>query len=351
MTVNLASTAKPIRWGIIGTGRIAHKFAKALVNCENAVPLAVASRTRQKADDFAAEYHFQKAYGSYAELAQDPEVDVVYIATPMSAHYHDAKLCLENGKHVLCEKSVTLNSQQLEELLELAKRNGLFFMEAMWMKCRPVYRKAIEWIREGKIGNICCIKADFCNLVPYNPDDRLFRADCGGGALLDLAVYPLTLAHDVMGVPSSVKAYAHVRNGIDLSNTILLQYDDAFAAVESSFEYPSRNHAMISGSEGMILFGDGFHHANEVHLYDRSLHLIETYTAEDRINGYEYEIEEVMRCLRNGLQDSMLVPQRATLEVMQIMDECRKQWRMQFPGEESIEDFHKEKTRNGSPLL
>jgi Predicted dehydrogenases and related proteins len=222
MESNATSTEKPIRWGIIGTGRIAHTFAKALVNCENAIPFAAASRTRQKADAFAAEYQFRKAYGSYAELAQDPDVDVVYIATPMSSHYHDARLCLEHGKNVLCEKSVTLNCQQLEELLDLAKQNGLFFMEAMWMKCRPVYRKAMEWVREGRIGSIGCIKAGFCNLVPYNANDRLFRADCGGGALLDLGVYPLTLVHDLMGKPKKIKSHAHIRNGIALSNTILL---------------------------------------------------------------------------------------------------------------------------------
>ncbi len=322
-----------IRWGIIGTGRIAHAFAKALAGCEDAVPYAAASRTRQKADEFAATYGFQKAYGSYAELAQDPNIDAVYIATPMSAHYHDAKLCLANGKNVLCEKSVTLNSWQLEELLELARRNGLFFMEAMWMKCRPVYRKAMEWVRGNKIGTIRYLKAEFCNLVPYNAENRLFRADCGGGALLDLAVYPLTLAHDIMGVPGKIVTHAHLRNGIDLSNTMLLSYENAAASLDSSFEYPSRNNAVISGESGIILFGDGFHNASEVSLYDRSLHLLETFTAEDRINGYEYEIDEVNRCLRNGLQDSPLVPQRATLEIMQIMDECRRQWGMRFPEE------------------
>lgn len=333
MTTNTASCTAPIRWGIIGTGRIAHTFAKALMNCKDAQLYAAASRTIQKADKFAAEYGFLKSYGSYTELAQDPDVDVIYIATPMSAHYNDVRSCLENGKNILCEKSVTLNCRQLEELLDLAKSNGLFFMEAMWMKFSPVYRKAMEWIREGKIGRISCIKAGFCNHVPYNADDRLFRADCGGGALLDIAVYPLTLVHDVMGVPDHIMAHAHILNGIDMSNTIILQYDDAFAAVDSSFEYPSRNNAMISGSDGMILFGDNFYAASEVCLYDRSLHLIETYTAEDSINGYEYEIEEVMKCLRNGAKESMLVPQKATLEVMQMMDECRRQWGMEFPDE------------------
>ena len=241
-------------------------------------------------------------------------------------------------------RPMDLEEDELEALVMYQVGALMTFAKAYHMEIEHVrphgamYRKAMEWVHEGKIGNIRCIKAGFCNLIPYNANDRLFRTDCGGGALLDLAVYPLTLVHNLLGVPESVRTYAHIQNGIDLSNTILLAYEDAFAAVESSFEYPSRNHAMISGSEGMILFGDMFHYANEVCRYDRSLHLVETYSQEDRINGYEYEIEEVMHCLRNGLQDSMLVPQRATLEVMRIMDECRKQWGMQFP-DENLDDL------------
>ena len=322
-----------LRWGILGTGRIAHAFAEALSGCTDAVCYAAASRTWQKASAFAQEYGFLKCYGSYEELAQDPDVDVVYIATPMSAHYHDARLCLAHGKHVLCEKSVTLNSRLLEELLRLADRNGLFFMEAMWMKCRPVYRQAMEWVQQNRIGKVRCIKAVFCNLVPFQANDRLFRADCGGGALLDLAVYPLTLIHDLAGMLQDITSYAHIRDGIDLSNSILLQYEELFASADSSFEYPAANNAMISGSDGMILFDACFHHAGKVSLYDRELHLIETAAAEDRINGYEYEIEEVMRCIRSGLHESPVIPHQSTLEVMQIMDACRRQWNMTFPGE------------------
>lgn len=331
--ISTVSNANQIRWGIIGTGRIAHAFANALSGCEGAVTYAVASRTGQKADDFAKKFGFQKSYGSYAELARDPNVDVVYIATPMSAHYHDAKLCLDNRKNVLCEKSVTLNVSQLEELLGIAQKNDLFFMEAMWMKCCPVYCKAMEWAQSHRIGEICHIKASFCNLVPYNGDDRLFRADCGGGALLDLAVYPLTLVYDLLGIPEHIETHAHIRNGIDLSNTILLQSENAFAFVDSGFEYSSRNNAAISGSDGIILFDDNFHHTNEVHLYNRAGKLIETYTAEDRINGYEYEIQEVMYCLRNRLPESRIVQCESTIAVMRMMDECRRQWNMKFPEE------------------
>ena len=177
-----------IRWGIIGTGKIAHTFAEAINNCEDCKLSAAASRTLQKAEAFAAKYGCDRAFGSYRELAECDDVDVVYIATPMSAHFHDALICLEHGKNVLCEKSVTLDSDQLRILLETAAANKLFFMEAMWMKCQPAYLKAKEWINSGRIGSVEYIKADFSNIVPFDAEDRLFRADCGGGALLDLFI-------------------------------------------------------------------------------------------------------------------------------------------------------------------
>ncbi len=176
------------RWGVIGTGRIARSFCEALQGCHDAQLYAVGSRSKEKAEAFAAEFGFEKSYGSYSELAADDNIDAVYIATPMSSHFGDAMLCIENGRNVLCEKTVTLNCGQLEELLSAAKEKGVFFMEAMWMKCRPTYLKAMEWLREGRIGRVEYMKADFCNFIPYDPKDRLFSPDCGGGALLDLAV-------------------------------------------------------------------------------------------------------------------------------------------------------------------
>ena len=159
---------------------------------------------RIKLGNFAQEYGFSKAYGSYSELAQDNNIDIVYIATPMASHFNDVMLCLENGRNVLCEKSVTLNSEQLEKIITKAKEKNLFFMEAMWTKCRPVFLKTMEWVKNNRIGDIKYIKADFSNNVKYNPDDRLFRADCGGGALLDLAVYPLSFAEAFLGYPDEI---------------------------------------------------------------------------------------------------------------------------------------------------
>lgn len=321
-------------WGIIGTGNIARSFSEALRGNSDSVPYAVASRSLEKAQQFAAEFGFIKAYGSYAELAADPELDAVYIATPMASHYNDALLCLNSGKNVLCEKTVTLNSSQLEILLSLAEEKGLFFMEAMWMKCRPVYLKAKEWAQSGRIGEIRCIKADFSNRVPFDPNSRLFRSDCGGGALLDVSVYPLTLAADFLGnEPDEIISTANIRNGIDLSNSIILRYGNASVSAYSGFELALSNNALISGTDGAILFDDYFFCTDRIFLYDRNMRQTEQFTAQNDINGYEYEIREFQRCLSSGLTDSPLVPHNGTTGVMRIMDDCRRQWGLRYPNE------------------
>ncbi|MBQ8979620.1 MAG: Gfo/Idh/MocA family oxidoreductase [Oscillospiraceae bacterium] len=322
-----------LRWGIIGTGRISRLFAEALIKCEGSEPAAVASRTLAKAEAFADKYGFGKAYGSYAEMAKDKDIDIIYIGTPMSSHYGDAMLCLDNGKSVLCEKSVALNTKQCEELIDKAKAKGLFFMEAMWMKCRPVYLKAKRWIAEGRIGKIEYIQADFCNFYKYDENDRLFRADCGGGALLDAGVYPLTMITDILGVPCEVVSRAHLAHEVDMSNSILLRYEDAYASVDSGFEVQNRNNAVIVGEKGSILFGDWFFCSSEAALLDENREEVEKAVIPPEINGYEYEIRECERCMESGLTESPLVPHEGTLAVMRIMDECRRSWGLMYPGE------------------
>ncbi|MBO7472886.1 MAG: Gfo/Idh/MocA family oxidoreductase [Ruminococcus sp.] len=322
------------KWGVIGTGKIAHTFATALMNCENAELCASASRTEEKAKRFAEEFGFLKYYGSYREFAEKSDAEIVYIATPMASHFDDAWLCLENGKNVLCEKSLALNTAQTEKLIAFAKEKGLFFMEAMWMKCRPVYRKMKEWIASGLIGDIEYIKADFSNFIPYDENDRLFRADCGGGCLLDLGIYPITLTHDLLGVPDDITSSAHIMHGIDMSNSILFRYKNgAFSSMDNGFEIQLRNNAIISGTKGFITLGNWFHCTEEGILFDRNGKEIERFVRKDDINGYEYEIAELHSCLDVGLKESPLVPHSDTIAVMKLMDECRAQWGMKYPNE------------------
>ena len=325
---------KKYKWGIIGTGKIAHTFATALKHCENAELCAVASRTEEKAKKFAEEFGFSEYYGSYREFAEKSDAEIVYIATPMASHFDDAWLCLENGKNVLCEKSLTLNTAQTKKLLAFAKEKNLFFMEAMWMKCRPVYKKMKEWIAGGLIGDIEYIKADFSNFIPYDENDRLFRADCGGGCLLDLGIYPITLTHDLLGVPDEIISSAHMMYGIDMSNSIIFRYKNgAFSSMDNGFEIQLRNNAIISGTKGFITLGNWFHCTDEGILCDRSGKEVERFLRKDDINGYEYEIAEVHSCLEVGLKESPLVPHSDTIAVMELMDECRAQWGMKFPNE------------------
>ena len=322
------------KWGVIGTGKIAHTFATALMNCENAELCASASRTEEKAKRFAEEFGFLKYYGSYREFAEKSDAEIVYIATPMASHFDDAWLCLENGKNVLCEKSLALNTAQTEKLIAFAKEKGLFFMEAMWMKCRPVYRKMKDWIASGLIGDIEYIKADFSNFIPYDENDRLFRADCGGGCLLDLGIYPITLTHDLLGVPDDITSSAHIMHGIDMSNSILFRYKNgAFSSMDNGFEIQLRNNAIISGTKGFITLGNWFHCTEEGILYNRNGKEIERFVRKDDINGYEYEIAELHSCLDVGLKESPLVPHSDTIAVMKLMDECRAQWGMKYPNE------------------
>ena len=324
-----------IKWGVIGTGRIARAFTAALAGTPAAELYAVGSRTAGKSASFAEEYGFTKAYSSYDELFSDENVDIVYIATPMAAHYENCITALKNGRNVLCEKTVTLNAEQLRMLLALAKKKELFFMEAMWTKCRPAYLKMKEWISAGRIGDIRYIKADFSNLVPYNANDRLFRPDCGGGALLDVTVYPLTLAVDILGKPDEIISSAHINeDGIDLSDSFILRYKNGcFASVDGGFELPLKNNAVISGTEGSVILGDGFFMTNTAALYDKNGNITDKFEQPERINGYEYEIDEVHRCLRNGLKESPLVPHSGTLDVLDVMDHARKEWGMRFPQE------------------
>ncbi len=325
-----------VKWGIISTGAIAHTFAKALVYNENSIPYAVASRTLEKAEAFGKEYGFEKCYGSYEELVKDEVVEVVYIGTPMHSHYEDALLCLNNGKNVLCEKAITINSKELDELLRVAKEKNLFFMEAMWMKCLPAFLKAQELVQSGAIGEVEMIKADFCNRIGYNEDSRLFRLDTGGGALLDLGVYTITFATTFLGLkPKEIISFAHFgQSGADAEDTVILKYENgAFATLNSGMSSESKSSATIIGSNGSIAFSQWFFCTSEFSLYDRDNNLVETFTIPHEFNGYEYEIKEVEACLAKGEKESKLVPHISTVEVMKIMDTCREQWGFKYPNE------------------
>ncbi len=330
---------KKINWGILATGKITRAFSDAVNAVEDACLYAVASRNLEKAQAFAQnfsdEFGAVKAYGTYEELASDPDVDIIYIATPMSLHYENVKMCFEHGKNVLCEKTITLNSAQLEELIAIAKEKDLFFMEAMWMKCLPFFRKALEWYNDGRIGQIKAIKADFSNACNYDSTDRLFRNDLGGGALLDLCVYPLSFVTSFLGFNyKNIMSSVHIGGeNVDMNEAIIMQYENAFASIFTGFCVENENRAVIVGEKGRISTNPWFFCGDTARLYDSTGNLIEEFTQPHIKNGYEYEIIEANAALNDGLKESRLIPLADTLSIMGIMDKIRADWNFKYVNE------------------
>ncbi len=323
---------KTYRWGILSTGKIANTFASAVNFAENAELYACSSRTMKNAKAFAEKYGVKVYYDDYRQLARDENVDVIYIASPMAQHYEHARECLMCGKNVLCEKTVTVTRQQLDELLAIAKEKNVFFMEAMWMKFLPSFLKAKEWVAQGRIGNVKMIKCDFTSLCPYDETNRLFIPSLGGGSLFDLGVYPITLTCEFLGyTPEEIYSNVFVgKTGVDFDASIILKYKDAFAHLSCGFDMENNNPAFILGDKGRIRFGDWFFCTADVMLYDDNGNMLEHSHTPHPHNGYEFEIYEVHRCLEAGKKQSDINPHAHTVATFDIMDKCLKQWGISY---------------------
>ncbi|MEE1941321.1 Gfo/Idh/MocA family oxidoreductase [Streptomyces sp. TRM 70361] len=330
----MTRTDDTIRWGILATGGIAGAFARDLATLPEGETVAVGSRSPESARRFADAHGIPRAYGSWTELAADPDVDVVYVATPHSAHFEAARVCLEAGKAVLCEKPLTLNLAQARELVELARRRKVFLMEAMWTYCSPVVRRMLELIDDGAVGEVRSVHADFGIAAPDDPAHRLRDPRLGGGALLDLGVYPVSFAHLVLGAPSSVAAWAHLTpEGVDETTGVLLGYDSgAVATLSCSIAAASPTVAAVSGTRGRIELPHGFF-APETFLLHRAGHEPEEVRVPGARDGagYAHEAAEVMRCLREKETESPLVPLDGTLAVMTTLDAVRERVGVRYP--------------------
>lgn len=318
-------TDQRIRWAILGTGGIATKFADDLRLLPDAELVAVGSRSTDNAKAFADRYGAGRAYDSVDALAADDGIDVVYVATPHAAHHAGALACLDAGRAVLCEKPVTLDRPSAEQLVAMARQRGVFFMEAMWMRCNPGIRRVTELLAEGVIGEVTAVHADFGLAGPFAPTHRLRDRALGGGALLDLGIYPVTLAHLVLGgTPDHVRAWAKLTpEGVDENTGMLFGYDSgAVAALTCGLVGATRNAATITGTRGRIELPSGFHRPRQVTVYrpDTDPQVLE-FSAEG--SGYQYEAIEVQRCLRAGELQSPLVPHAGTLEIMGLLDTVR----------------------------
>jgi predicted dehydrogenase len=317
-----------IRWGILATGKIAHTFARDLALVPDATLAAVGSRSSGSAEAFAAEHGATVAHGSYAELAADPDVDVVYIASPHALHLEHARLVLEAGKHVLCEKPLTLNVAEAEEMVALAHRADRFLMEAMWTACHPVVRALAAQLRAGRFGTPRHLHAELGFRVDADPTDRMLDPALGAGALLDMGIYPLTFAHLLLGPAQELHATADLSaGGIDLDVALTGRYaGGALATMTASMTSWSSRAAAIATDLGRIDVAD-FHHPSYAVFTPRDGgEPVRIEGAEPVLGGgYGNEIVEVDRCLRAGLRESPLVPHEQTLTLLRQMDAVRTQ--------------------------
>jgi predicted dehydrogenase len=317
-------TDQKVRWGVLGPGWIAGRFAADLPLVPGAELAAVGSRSAGSAAAFAERFGFARAHGSYADLAADDGVDVVYVATPHAFHLDAALMCMEAGKAVLVEKPITLDLPSAARLVQASHTHGVFLMEAMWMRFNPAIRRVAELVEEGAIGWVSAIHADFGLQGPFPPEHRLRAPALGGGALLDLGVYPIHFAHLIMGAPAAVRSWAHLTpERVDENTGVLLGWPaGAVAALTCSINGPSRTIASITGTEGRIDMPETFFVPKEftLHRPDRDP---ETFALPFEGNGFQFEAAEVQRCILAGERESPLMSHATTLEVMGLLDTIR----------------------------
>lgn len=328
--------SKTYRFAILGTGWIARKMAEALDYVQGAEKYAIASRDFNKSKKFADEFGFKKAYESYEEAANDKEVDVVYIATPHNMHCVNALMCMEAGKHVLCEKPFAVNRQEVELMIAKAKQKGVFLMEAMWSRFHPHIIKAKELIENGELGEIQLLTADFGIQRPVVDSDRKFNRELIGGALLDIGIYPVFAAQYFLGKNTQLSAQAVIgHTGVDFSNSVMLKYEKPHLAVlHSSFMYESGVKATIYGDKATLLFDSFWFMPGNLKLqYVDGREEILTFPKVS--NGYQYEAQEVVNCLNEGLTQSESMSWNESLQLIDTLDAIRKECGINYPGHDS----------------
>ncbi|MEM9976922.1 MAG: Gfo/Idh/MocA family oxidoreductase [Cyanobacteria bacterium P01_D01_bin.2] len=358
--------SKPIRWGVLGTGTVASQFIAGLKAVPDAQLWAIGSRSLDKAKSFAQMFQAPKAYGNYEQLVQDPDIDVVYIATPQTRHRADSILCLSAGKAVLCEKPFTVTSQEARDVIAVATQQQVFCMEAMWMRFMPLVQEVRRLIRQGEIGEVRLLTADFGYPTEFDPNNRFFNPSLGGGALLDRGVYPLSLAFLLLGKPDQVTGTPCIgETGVDEQSAMVLRYDSgAMAVLHSTLRTYSSNEAVITGTRGKIVIKAPFYKPDHITVTRFSnrpvvvtsqpqtaavgwkssmvgklkqnpwlkslakLRKENTKTIYQGLlgNGYNYEAAEVVKCLQAGKLESDLMPLAETVEIMETMERLLTHW-------------------------
>jgi len=322
---------KKIRWGIVGLGNIAGKFAGDLALSSEAILVAVASRDFEKARLFSEEYGAKKAYGTYEALFEDPEVDVVYIATPHSFHHAQTLSALKGGKNVLCEKPLGINASEVREMTDLASEKGLFLMEALWSRFNPSIQQVYSRVKSGELGAVSYLRADFAfPALDRDAGGRLLNPALAGGSLLDIGIYPVFLAYLFLGIPKDIKVSAHFHTtGVEKQIAMIFDYDEAMAVLYSGFSSRSEMKAEISCESGSVLLNPPWHHT-EGFQWQKDEE-IEEVARPLKGYGYFYEIEEVHRCLKAGELESGLWSWADSLALHSLLDRIRGLAEIDFP--------------------
>lgn len=323
-----------LRWGILSTGNIASQFARGLQALPDAELLAVGSRSQASADAFGDTFGVPRRYATYEALAADPDIEAIYIGTPHPFHADNARLCLQAGKAVLCEKPFALNAREAADVIALARERGLFLMEAMWTRFFPAMVKLRELIAEGVIGDVRMLTADFGYRAEFDPKHRTFAPELGGGGLLDVGIYPLSLAFSLLGAPADVVSQVHLgETGVDEQAALVLKYAQGqLALLSCATRTRTPQEAVIAGTKGFIRMPTRW--------WVPQRFILELEGQQEQVfdvpfegNGYNYEAAEVMRCLREGLTESPIMPLDETLAILRTMDSIRAGWGLVYPGE------------------
>ena len=324
---------KRYKWGILAPGKMAAKFANGLKTLANAELYAVGSRDIERAKKFAAEHHFKKSYGSYEELAGDPDVDVIYIASPHSHHHDQTILCLKNRKAVLCEKAFALNSREVEDMITEARHRKVFLMEALWPPFQPFYKKALDIIKSGILGKIIHLHAYFSFIPPYDPADRKFNIALGGGSLPDIGIYPVIDALTFMGVPDEIKATASFgETGSEESFSAIFKYNNGqMGTLYSSYKTNTGIGCELHCEKGNLTASRG-RDMNQRVILNMHGKEKETFVFSPPALGYHWEAEEVMKCLEKGLTESPVVPLSFSRDLINTLDRIRHSAGIVFPG-------------------
>lgn len=326
-----------IRWGILSPGTIARGFAQGIRQTDGSVLRAVASRDYGKSLAFKDEFDAEIAYGSYEELVNDPAVDICYISTINPFHYELAKLCLEHNKPVVVEKPFTINAKQAEALIKLAHEKNLFLMEAMWMRFNPAIHQVKQWIEEGRIGEARLLQANFGYDGGPDKTARHLNRELGGGALLDIGIYNLSLCGMIFGhafkdIKSTVELDEEM--GVDRSFATLINYGHQTAMLTASVVCSYKDEARVLGTTGVIEIPEPFYNPSRVVLRSHD-GAEEVFTRDPSVNGFNYEVAEAASCLREGLKESPWQTHEETLVWMRVMDELRRDWGVRYPEDDS----------------